>query len=1059
MAHCHPTRAAALVRCVLASSPVRSAKRILIPLVLAATPAPAPASVVVFHEPGFPAIESVAPEPATLAASLDGMDVRFADLDALADGAVLSGADLLVLPFGSAFPADAWPALRGYLERGGNLLNLGGRALWTPVFRTGDGGFREGESGSRYWRSIAAVDAVEVPSRDLASLRWDPAYPFQTPAIRARRAFAVGTVFVANFAPPPGSWRGLAHFIDGRGRRIASPVVRLDFEIRPQARRSAGHGRLVMLGFEPEPGYWESDAGRRLVRETAAHAALGPARVWAQIPRAVVGEGESADVVLHLRDRRATAAGEVRLELRRDGRRLETRVVASPTGVLDASLAFEAADEPGLYAVRATYLRQGATVDVHETGFFRRQPELLRSGEPVTAGSTWLRRGGAPFIPVGVNMWVNDGVWPFFPENANALEWDRDFAEMAAADLDFVRTGIWHPRRLLVDSATGTASERTLRNIEAMFHAAARHGLHVQFVFHAFDPQTSMRGEAPLRGPGRNPYTDPVAVDAQKAFVRSIVARFAEVPFVSWDLINEPSFSNPERIFSGNTPNADPTEVEAWNEWLADRYGNGSELAAAWGVIPEDLPPFGGVPLPEPADLHWTRNGNSRQLRAVDYNLFAQEMFTRWARELVAAIRDAGSRQIVAVGQDEGGVTDRVLNQFYGEAVDVTSLHNWWQDDALLWDAVAAKRPGTPNLLGETGPQPAVSLRGETRWDEVRTLPWVERKLLMGVAARNAGSAVWIWSRTDPFRFGRQDGSWTLWLDALAGLGRFARDAAPHLGDARPGEVALVLPQSHQLSVFGPWAIRAQQRAVRALFHEARASAYAVGEYQLDLLGDPRLILLPSPRVLRAEAWEALLAEVRAGATLLVTGRFDLDEHFRPTGRHQAVGIDYAPRILSAREHPVRWPGGEGRAVFSGDALHFLDRAALPGGEAFVRRPVGDGQILFFGLPLEMGDDTGLLGRVYRWALRESGVTPLFTAGDLDPAVLVCPTPMEDATLYVLTSESAASREARFRDAASGVELAVTLPPGRAAALLVTHLGEVVARYDPVPVPERGGER
>ena len=64
---------------------------------------------------------------------------------------------------------------------------------------------------------------------------------------------------------------------------------------------------------------------------------------------------------------------------------------------------------------------------------------------------------------------------------------------------------------------------------------------------------------------------------------------------------------------------------------------------------------------------------------------------------MVAAIRGAGSKQLVNVGQDEGGVTDRVLNQFYGSAgVSFTTNHTYWQDDALLWDSVAAKRLGSP---------------------------------------------------------------------------------------------------------------------------------------------------------------------------------------------------------------------------------------------------------------------------------------------------------------------------------------------------------------------------
>ena len=86
--------------------------------------------------------------------------------------------------------------------------------------------------------------------------------------------------------------------------------------------------------------------------------------------------------------------------------------------------------------------------------------------------------------------------------------------------------------------------------------------------------------------------------------------------------------------------------------------------------------------------------------------------------------------------------------------------------------------------------------------------------------------------------------------------------------NARPNDVAIVLPQSLQLSVFNELALEAQQRCVRALYHQARASAEAVGEYQIGLLGKSRLILLPSPGALRPEAWDALLTKVRAGATL-----------------------------------------------------------------------------------------------------------------------------------------------------------------------------------------------
>jgi hypothetical protein len=252
------------------------------------------AGTVVFLEPGFPAAESEAPSRETLAAALAGLHPIFAGIEDLRKPETLRGADLLVLPYGSAFPADAWGAIRSYLEGGGNLLNLGGRPLWMPAFREG-AGFRLAPAQDAYWRLLADVDATEVPRRDVARFAWDDLWGFGTAGIRARRVFAVTTRFVANFASPEGRWRGLGFFLDAAGRRIAAPVTRLDFALAPKGAQPKGHGRLVMLNFEPEPGYWASEDGRSLIREMALHAARGPALLWVEVPRASVHDDESAE--------------------------------------------------------------------------------------------------------------------------------------------------------------------------------------------------------------------------------------------------------------------------------------------------------------------------------------------------------------------------------------------------------------------------------------------------------------------------------------------------------------------------------------------------------------------------------------------------------------------------------------------------------------------------------------------------------------------------------------------------------------------------------------------
>ena len=69
-----------------------------------------------------------------------------------------------------------------------------------------------------------------------------------------------------------------------------------------------------------------------------------------------------------------------------------------------------------------------------------------------------------------------------------------------------------------------------------------------------------------------------------------------------------------------------------------------------------------------------------------------------------------------------------------------------------------------------------------------------------------------------------------------------------------------------------------------------------------------------------------------AGAVLLVTGPFDGDAHFHPTGRAEAIGIPYRTEALTLREQSMRFPGGEEQLSFSGNKTTFLSRAALPGG-------------------------------------------------------------------------------------------------------------------------------
>ncbi len=917
---------------------------------------------VVFWQDGFPTIDSEPIARNALEQSLLLTPLVFASVDDLRKPEMLQPGDLLVLPYGSAFPADAWDTIRQHLYQI-NLLNIGGRPFTVPVWR--DGNKWRTESPQPTYSRELGIEHTLIAPESTGSFAWD-----QDGVLRSALNILAQRVFVLAADGNDGRRRGLGFLLNAKGDRLSAPIIADDLS---QSRR-------VFINIDPQPGYWTSRDGQLLIGNAATYAASGPLRIWIDLDRLTLEPGDRASGTIDIRGKPGSFFSSVRLELLAGDRILSTLgfplTGSASEAAFHQAFTFPAAlIEPGLYSVRATTL----TVNVHDTdryttGLWVRDEKLLHSGPQLEAGRDYFRLAGKPFLPVGANYFSTDPLGASFfvggSIGGNAWLWERDFAEMEKQGVTMVRTGVWLNRFRYLENNTDAGSERFLRAVEAFLHSAARHHIQIVFTLFAFEPQT-VEGPGPGQdrgylGPGSNPYTDPVAIGVERAWVESIASRFKDVTFFSFDLVNEPSYSNPRRLWKGNTPNADPTELAAWREWLAHRYGSPAALAGAWRIPPSELTSFSTVALPDPSDLEPARIGNLRLARAIDYNLFAQDAFTKWVTAMITAIRATGAHQGIAVGQDEGGVANRVLNQFYGAAgVAYTVNHTWWRDDALLWDSLMAKRPDKPNLIGETGPQPAWAPDGNWRWDESTSLSLHERKLVLGFAAANAGVLHWDWARGDVFGLLRQDGSYKPWMGTLSGIASFAQAAQPFASETHRPAIAILVPQSLQLSAWSDVAIEAQQKSVRALYNYTRQSAYAVGEYQLQLLGDPKLIIVPAPWILHQEAWDQLMVKVRAGATLLISGRIDADEHFwsRPT-RTQGWAPDYKSGLLTTRENVLSWPGGTAALTYPGDKTTLLERGVLPDGATFLEATLGSGRLIYVALPLELGESLDSNSRV-----------------------------------------------------------------------------------------------
>jgi len=308
-------------------------------LAFALLPATLLAKTVVFWQPGFPTVASQPVERSSLLQALNGVEAQFANVEDLNAPATLSGVDLLILPNGSAVPADAWKAIVGYLHEGGNLLILGGQPLRVPVTEAA-GKFVEAAPQDTYSRVIDFRHTYEVPVDGNAHFAWRTGYDLpETPQIHARRFFAV-----------EGRLDGLGYMVDSTGLLVAAPVIVADHRAGPMR-----GSRIVALDFDPDSDYWQSQDGIALIRQSAVYASQGATEFSVETLFSALRPGEAPLITVHLRNPRqdglgASTGGEVKLTLSSDKEVLDSATLpVTNEGIADIAAPFHQALPPGFY--------------------------------------------------------------------------------------------------------------------------------------------------------------------------------------------------------------------------------------------------------------------------------------------------------------------------------------------------------------------------------------------------------------------------------------------------------------------------------------------------------------------------------------------------------------------------------------------------------------------------------------------------------------------------------------------------------------------------------------
>ena len=915
---------------------------LLVPLGAVAAEASRPPRAALFRAAGFPTADAPPIDDATLATAVSGLAVETIDSpSALAARLKRADHDVLVLPYGSAFPLEAWPAIRDFVKEGGGLVVLGGAPFHQPV-REEKGAWVLGPrqptyahefligpsdelSASWYGSSMKAIAAADG--------EWDGALvePKKTWALTVRLATSEDMPGEGGSAGPRnGIVRPLVHVLDAKGVARLCPLLEID-----RLRGTEQGARWVLA-----PSDARLDAGT--IRRAVERALEGAVELDAHFVRAAVepGEAPSVRVILRRPSPRTDEAvpSRARVSVRNDaGAEVYSGEVEllGPREMRSGLLTLRTASPlpPGLYRVEVSTPDAPWHPRVVTTGFWVKDAALLAAGPKLTVSRDWIRADGKVLPVVGTTYMASDVHRKFLFE-PNPAVWDRDFAYMKRQGINMVRTGLWTAwSRVMLDP--GALDENVLSSLDAYVLSAAKNGILVCFNFFAFLP--------PSYGDS-NPYLGPRALEGQRALLSIVASRYRGVGWVHWDLINEPSYAPPEGVWR-NLPIRDEHEARAWREWVRTKHGEDALLLRdLWRDDSDDVL---GVPRADEVGYNFLRE-NRRPRKVRDFFEFTQVAAARWAATLRDVLKAAGGDVLVTLGQDEGGTGTRPAQLLFADSVDYTSVHTWWNNDDLLWDGVMTKAFDRPNMHQETGLMSLHDPDGAPWRTPAAAADLLDRKFAYAFAGRGAGVIQWAWN-VNPYQaidneatigLNRPDGTAKLEMGAVGDFAAFFAAAAPFLDDFAPEPVALVIPYARMLSG-RTGGIDHTKRIVRLLAERHGVVAQALPDIRLtaEQLRGVKLAIVPTSEILDENAALALVEASKAGTKVLVLGHVEGDSYGRATPSLQALGVLGDSRPVALHE-TTGWGAAPGQVqwvTFENLAQHWLRRGRAP------RRPRSPG--------------------------------------------------------------------------------------------------------------------
>jgi hypothetical protein len=950
----------------------------------------------------------------------------------------LSNFDLFVLAYGSAFPLDAWQTIYKYLNSGGSLVYLGGSPFNQPILWK-DSTWIPGIPQQTFARQllIGPADKIKVNSELFYSLKnITPLNNFKLSRNEFRIPETVYEMTVRfttkkDFESEDGSsgprdaiMRPLVHLTNKDNLPFAAPLVEID---RLQG-NNAGARWIISAN--------DSELSENLIKKLIDRALECAVEFTANPIFASTFKGEVPLIRVNLfqPNNKENYPVVIDLIVKNEQNKIVFKKRVDLSGTVDFKTATVAIRTPsilneGFYSVEIV----AATIKQQQnktfTGFWVWDSKLALSSPKVSVSNDWLRKDGKVFPIIGTTYMASDVHRKFLFE-PNPFVWNNDFKVMNESGINYVRTGLWNSwSRIMIDR--GAIDESALRSLDAYVMTAAKYNVVICFTFFAFTP--------PLYG-GTNPYLDPRAIEWQKTFITLIANRYKDINWIHFDLINEPSYSPPNEIWK-NSSIGDQYEKNAWAKWILQKHDSASyELQNLWRDAKGDI-----YSVPSESELAYRIYKEDRRPRkALDFNLFTQEIVTAWADTLNKTIKSVNNT-LVTLGQDEGGTSNRPSPQFHYSAVDYTSVHTWWNNDDLLWDGLITKVPEKPNLISETGLMRLEDIDGNPWRSPEKTYQLLDRKFAVGFASRAAGVVQWAWN-INPYMpidneavigFFRPDGTAKMEIDVLKKFSSFFSSTKNAFDDFEPSEVMVVIPHSKILSGRKNGDL-STKRIVRALTDHLGITPSLISEYKLtwERLSKAKLVIIPSAEFLDDSSAVELYNASRRGVKILFTGSIEGNAYGEITENISYLGLVNNSMPVSLFEKyfsKLDSEKSESTITFDSQQSEFIKKCSA---EKFY----SSGNIYHEPLPVELAREKKPLTDLLKHALNLSGVKYQFYNEPLSTNILY----MKNHILVVCLNESSsnASRELTILD----FKFTVNLNAGQSKLLLIERTsGKIIA--------------